>query len=143
MKVNVALILEDIRMNMYSISASIERIESAIFVTRQQLNHHLDKLQDNFVAEAVKNSTKQIQSFIMALTKKQREIEEWIEDVESIKKHATDRQTFLGMTNLETKLNKTSNDLQSWIDGNHLSQTVVSFHLNTLLHNIINERTKF
>ncbi|XP_071123717.1 uncharacterized protein [Mytilus edulis] len=146
MKGNVALILEDRRMNMYSISASIERIESEIYVTRQQLNHHLDKLQDHFVAEltkAVENSTKQIQSFIMDLTKKQRDIEEWIEDVESIKKNATDMQTFLGMTNLETKLNKTSNDLQSWIDGNHLSQTVVSFHLDTLLHDIINERTKF
>ncbi|XP_071123522.1 uncharacterized protein [Mytilus edulis] len=146
MKGNVALILEDRRMNMYSISASIERIEFEISVTRQQLNHHLDKLQDHLVAEltkAVENSTKHIQNFIMALIKKQRDIEEWIEDVESIKKHATDKQTFLGMTNLETKLNKTSNDLQSWIDGNHLSQTVVSFHLNTLLHNIINERTKF
>ncbi|XP_052067491.1 uncharacterized protein LOC127706828 [Mytilus californianus] len=146
MKGNVALILEDRRMNMYSISASIERIESEISVTRQQINHHLDKLQDHFIAElakAVENSTKEIQSFIMALTKNQRDIEEWIQDVESIKKHATDMQTFLGITNLETKLNKTSNDLQSWIDGNHLSQTVVSYHLNTLLHNIINERTKF
>ncbi|CAC5388346.1 unnamed protein product [Mytilus coruscus] len=146
MKENVALILEDRQKNICSISASKKKIESEISVTRQQINHHLDKLQDHFIAEltkTVENSIKQIQSIIMALTKIQKNIDEWIEEVESIKKHATDMQTFLGMTQLETKLNKTSNDLQSWIDGNNLSQTVVSYHLNTLLHNIINGKTKF
>lgn len=63
--------------------------------------------------------------------------------METIKEHATEMQTFLGMKQLEIKLNKTESDLQSWIKNNSLADTLVSYQLHTSLGNISTETTTF
>lgn len=129
MKGNITLILEDRQKNLSSLSDTKKKIESEILAIRQQINHHLDKIQDQFIVEltsAVENSTQQIQSFLASLQENQREIDECIEDIVTIKKHATDLQTFLGIKGLENKLNETENTLLSWSNGELLAQTVVS-----------------
>ncbi|XP_071123530.1 uncharacterized protein [Mytilus edulis] len=146
MKENLRLILEDRQNNVSSLSDSKQKLESEISAIRGQINQHLDKIQDHFIVElnkAVENSTQQIQSFIASLKKTLREIDECIEDVETIKKHATDMQTFLGIKLLETKLNKTENDMQCWTEGSSLGPTVVSYKMNSLLQNISNKITMF
>ncbi|XP_052067496.1 uncharacterized protein LOC127706831 [Mytilus californianus] len=146
LKENLSRILADRQKNVSSLSASKKKFESEISAIRQTINYNLDKMQDNFVAElnkSVENSTKQIQSFIASLKKTQSLVEEWIENVESIKEHATDMQTFLGITQLETKLNKTENDIQSWIEDQQLAHVEVICQFNDLLQNISKETPTF
>ncbi|VDI52093.1 Hypothetical predicted protein [Mytilus galloprovincialis] len=146
MKKNITLILEDRHKNLSSLSAAKRKIESEILAIRQQINNHLDKIQDLFMVEvnsAVENSTQKIQNFLASLKKDQREIDEYIEDVENIKKHATDLQTFLGITVLENKLNETENTFISWSKGDSLAQTAVSYQLNNVLQNINDEINTF
>ncbi|XP_071123539.1 uncharacterized protein [Mytilus edulis] len=146
MKGNITLILEDRQKNLSSLSDTKKKIESEILAIRQQINHHLDKIQDQFITEltsAVENSTQQIQSFLASVQENQREIDECIEDIVTIKKHATDLQTFLGIKVLENKLNETENTLSSWSNGELLAQTVVSYQLNNVLQNIYDEINTF
>ncbi|XP_063398526.1 uncharacterized protein LOC134683267 [Mytilus trossulus] len=146
MKKKISLILEDRQNNLSSLSAAKRKIESEILAIRQQINNHLDKIQGLFMVEvnsAVENSTQKIQSFLASLKKDQREIDEYIEDVENIKKHATDLQTFLGITVLKNKLNETENTFISWSKGNSLAHTAVSYQLNNVLQNINDEINAF
>ncbi|VDI51951.1 Hypothetical predicted protein [Mytilus galloprovincialis] len=146
MKEILKLILEDKQKNVSSLSDSKKKLESEISAIRRQINQHLDQIQDLFIAEfnrTVENATQQIQSFIASLKNNQREIDECIEDVENIKKYATDMQTFLGIDQLENKLNKSENDIQSWTDGKRLCSTVVSYNINSFLQNICNDITTF
>ncbi|CAG2252914.1 unnamed protein product [Mytilus edulis] len=146
MKENLKLILEDRQKNISSLFGSKQKIESEISAIRRQINQHLDEIQHHFIVElnkAVENSTHQIQAFIASLKNKQRETDECIEDVESIKDHATDMQTYIGTRLLENKLNQIENDMQSWINGGSLAHTVVSYEIDTVLNNIKNEITKF
>ncbi|CAG2252916.1 unnamed protein product [Mytilus edulis] len=141
MKENLKLILDDRQKNVSSLSDSKQKLESEISAIRCQINQHLDKIQDHLIAElnkAVENSTNQIQSFIASLRNNQREIDECIEDIEVIKKYATDLQSFLGIKQLENKLNETENKILLWTDSNNLGLTVVSYQSNTLLQNISN-----
>ncbi|XP_071121938.1 E3 ubiquitin-protein ligase TRIM71-like [Mytilus edulis] len=146
MKGNITLILEDRQKNLSSLSDTKKKIESEILAVRQQINHHLDKIQDQFINEltsAVENSTQEIQSFLASVQEIQREIDECIEDIVTIKKHATDLQTFLGIKELENKLNATENTLLSWSNCKRLAHTVVSYQLNTVLQNINDEINTF
>ncbi|XP_052067490.1 uncharacterized protein LOC127706827 [Mytilus californianus] len=146
MKENITLILGDRQKNISSLSAAKNKIESEILAIRQQINHHLDKIQDHFIVElnsAVENSTQQIQNVLACLQENQREIEECIEDMIIIKKHATDLQTFLGIKELENKLNDTEIKLLSGRNGERLAQTVVSYQLNSVLQNINDEINTF
>ncbi|XP_052067493.1 tripartite motif-containing protein 5-like isoform X2 [Mytilus californianus] len=143
---NVGLILEDRQKNLSSISNSKEKIESEILALRKQIDYHLDKMQDHFLAElntTVENSSKQMHSFIASLNKNQIEINECTKDVENIKKHATGMQTFLGISHLERIINKTEKELQTWIKGDSFVHTVVSCQLNTSLQNISKEINTF
>ncbi|XP_071121929.1 uncharacterized protein [Mytilus edulis] len=145
-KENLKLILEDRQKNVSSLSDSKQKLQSEISAIRRQINQHLDKIQDHFIADlnkTVENSTQQIQSFIASLTNTQREIKECIEDVENIKKYATDMQTFLVIKQLENKLNETENEILLWTDSTGLGHTVVSFKINSILQNISNEITEF
>ncbi|XP_071123713.1 uncharacterized protein [Mytilus edulis] len=146
MKENLKLILEDRQTNISSLFGSKQKIESLISAIRRQINQHLDEIQDHFIVElnkAVEKSTHQIQTFIASLKNNQRETDECIEDVESIKNHATDMQTYIGTRLLENKLNQIENDMQSWINGGSLAHTVVSYEIDTVLNNIKNEITTF
>ncbi|CAG2186077.1 unnamed protein product [Mytilus edulis] len=146
LKENVSLILEDRQKNLSSISTSKEKIESEILALRKHIDSHLDKMQDHVLVElntTVENSTKQMHSFIASLNKNQNEINECINDVETIKKHATSMQTFLGISHLERIINKTENDLQTWIKGDSFVHTVVSCQLNTSLQTISKEINAF
>ncbi|VDI53259.1 Hypothetical predicted protein [Mytilus galloprovincialis] len=110
------------------------------------INHHLDEIQDHFITElntAVESSTQQINNFIAELEWKKREIDACIEDVEIIKNHATDLQSFLGTKELGNKLNEQEKDMQSWIDGGSLDDTSISYQLNTLLQNFSEETATF
>lgn len=146
MKENLIRILEDKQKNIFSISASKKIIESEISAIRKQLNHHLDEIQHHFIDElnkAVENSTKKIQSFIVSLKENQKVIDECIEDLETIKKHATDMQTFLGIEKLEAKLKKTENNFQSCVNDHNLAYIVVSYKLNNRLQDINKEINTF
>ncbi|XP_071123533.1 uncharacterized protein [Mytilus edulis] len=146
LKANFGLLLEHKQKNLLSISASKKLIESEILAIRQQITRHLDLIQDNFNAElnkAVEKSTQQIQSFIASLKNNQTEIDECIEDLESLKNYATDMQTFLGIAQLDTKLRKQEKHLQDCIDGGTLVHAVVSSQLNPLLQNIHKHITSF
>ncbi|XP_071121942.1 uncharacterized protein [Mytilus edulis] len=146
MKENLKLILEDRQKNISSLFGSKQKIESEISAIRRQINQHLDEIQHHFIVElnkAVEKSTHQIQTFIASLKNKQRETDECIEDVESIKDHATDMQTYIGTRLLENKLNQIENDMQSWINGGSLAHTVVSYKIDSELNYIKDEITKF
>ncbi|XP_076071990.1 uncharacterized protein LOC143043687 [Mytilus galloprovincialis] len=146
LKENMSLILEDRQKNLSTISVSKEKLRSQISAFRQQINHHLDEIQDHFIAalnKTVENSTQQINDFMASLEEKQREIDACIEDVEIIKNHATDLQTFLGTKELGNKLNEKEKDLQSWIDSGSLGHTSISYQLNNLLQNFSEETATF
>ncbi|XP_063399496.1 uncharacterized protein LOC134684143 [Mytilus trossulus] len=143
---NMRLILQDRQKNISALSDSKNKLKSDISAIRHKINQHLDQIQDHVIVElnkAVENSTQQIQSFIASVRKNQNEIDECIDDVETIKKYATDMQTFLGIKQLENKLNETENETLLWTRSNSLGPTVVSYQLNTLLQNISNEITTF
>ncbi|XP_071121940.1 uncharacterized protein [Mytilus edulis] len=143
---NMRLILEDRQKNISSLSDSKNKLKSEISAIRHKINHHLDQIQDHFIVElnkAVENSTQQIQSFIASLKNNKREIDASIEDVETIKNYATDMQTFLGIKQLENKLNETENKILLWTDSTRLGHTVVSFKINSVLQNISNGITEF
>ncbi|CAG2249869.1 unnamed protein product [Mytilus edulis] len=90
--------------NLKSIENKKREIEAEIKQTRIQVNHHLDKLQDDLIKELMtveQREKSKIEKLLTSLKKKEKEMTEVQENFATFKQHASELQTFLTMKNIE------------------------------------------
>ena len=84
-------------------------IEKEIKQTRLAINGYLDKLEKEFLTklqEASDSAKGQIMELVATLAEKEKEILEYQDNLQHIKSHATDLETFLGLKKIEAEITK-------------------------------------
>ena len=97
---NIKRIRENRQANADSVRKQKEGVEKDIRELRETMNNHLDKLQEKLTRELMKVEVKTnngIQELLTTLQKKEEEIYQFQDNIEHIKKHASELQAFLGL----------------------------------------------
>ncbi|XP_063400761.1 uncharacterized protein LOC134685195 [Mytilus trossulus] len=146
----VAEIIKRIRQdkngNLKTLSEKRKQIECEIQLFRVNINHHLDKLQENFITELQETEKKEetkIYKLMKALDEHERKVVNHQENIASIKQHASDLQTFLSLKQLEGDVNDNSQFIDSLTESNVLNRVEIKFNINTSLTDIANSVLEF
>ena len=86
-------------------------IEKEIKQTRLAINGYLDKLETELIAklqEACDSAKGQIMELVATLAEKEKEILKCQDNLQNMKTHATDLQTFLGLNKIEHEIRRMS-----------------------------------
>ena len=143
---NICKIRQNRETNSSSIKEQKRIIENEIQELRIKINIHLDKLHENLMielAEAVKQLTKDTHEQPVSLDEKQNELIEYQTNVVSIKKYASELQTFLALRQIEKDVETTDMCLQALVNSGSLNPTKLSFKIDTFLKNIATSIQKF
>ena len=139
-----------IRQNRETSSSSVKeqkrKIQNEIHELRKKINNHLDKLQENMMKELIeaeKQVTEETRQLLVSLDKKQKKLIEYQTNIVSIKKYASDLQTFIAVKQIETDLETHDTWLQSLINSDSLNQTKLTYKIDTGLKNITTSIQKF
>jgi hypothetical protein len=114
-------------------------IEKEIKQTRLAINDYLDKLEKELITKLQKagDSAKgQIMELVSTLAENEKEILECQDNFQNIKTHATDLQTFLGLKQLENEITKNERFVQSLIDDQKVSKTMLHCKINQTLQTL-------
>ncbi|XP_063404309.1 uncharacterized protein LOC134687783 [Mytilus trossulus] len=132
--------------NLTSLEDKKRKIETKIAQTRTNFNIHLDKLQDGLIKEltAIEEKEKRkIQTLLTFLKDKKKNINEFQENIASIKKHASELQTFLAMKHIEKDIDVEEKIIQSITKTDTTNQVNISCQINESLKQIIDSVHKF
>ncbi|CAC5394048.1 unnamed protein product [Mytilus coruscus] len=91
---------------------------------RYEINKHLDNLEKQMIKDLEEKECQckeRIEKVLSSVKKKETMINQCQANFLSIKQHASDLQTFLGMREIELKVNKTEQYLQSSLIGEKVS----------------------
>ncbi|CAC5388997.1 unnamed protein product [Mytilus coruscus] len=102
------------------------------------INDHLDKIQDEMLKElqaTEENESSKIRQLVNSLKQKKQEIEELQDNSVSIKKYASELQTFLAMKQIEEDIQKEENYIQSIVRNDIGNEIYISLSVNTFLQN--------
>jgi predicted RNase H-like nuclease (RuvC/YqgF family) len=114
-------------------------IENEIKQTRFAINGHLDKLEKELLVklqEADDSAKGQIMDLAATLAEKEKEILECQDNLQNIKSHATDLQTFLGLKQIEAEITKNEQFVQSLMDDKRLSKRMLHYKFNQTLQTL-------
>jgi hypothetical protein len=103
-------------------------IEKEIKQTRLAINGYLDKLEKELLTklqEASESAKGQIMELVATLAEKEKEILECQDNLQNIKSHATDLQTFLSLKKIEAQITKNELFVQSLIADHKVSQRML------------------
>ncbi|XP_071149178.1 E3 ubiquitin-protein ligase TRIM71-like [Mytilus edulis] len=120
---NIDRIKKDRKANLYSIQEKKERYLAEIQQRRNQINKHLDKLETEIIQDLEEKECQckeNIQKILSEVEEKKNLIIENQTNLQSIKQHASDLQTFLAMRNIEVKVLENEQYLQSLVETNKL-----------------------
>ncbi|CAG2229935.1 unnamed protein product [Mytilus edulis] len=120
---NIDRIKKDRQANLESIRKRKELHLAEIQQRRNQINKHLDKLENEIKQDLEKKEgqcKKSIQSILSSVEEKKNFITEYQTNLQSIKQHASDLQTFLVMRDIEVKVFENEQYLQSLVETNKL-----------------------
>ncbi|XP_071148734.1 uncharacterized protein [Mytilus edulis] len=142
---NIDRIKKDRKANLASIAEQKERHITEIQQIRTQINEHLDKLEKEIIQDLEKKECQcktNIQKILSSVNEKENLITEYQTNLESIKQHASDLQTFLVMRDIEMKVFDNEQYVQSLFESNQFEQVdlVCKVHpgvlsiLNSLKH---------
>ncbi|CAC5388356.1 PML [Mytilus coruscus] len=138
---NIQIIRNDRENNMKRLSKKKMQIQHDIKQTRIAINNHLDIIQDDIMkklnATEVKES-KLISKLLRLLKENESEIIEYRKNIENIKQHATDLQTFISMKELEKKVSSRDKFLQSVIDSENFKDCELSYNVNAAMQDLPN-----
>ena len=133
---NIKTIIASGQDNLDMLNETKASIEKEIKQTRLAINGYLDKLEKELLTklqEASDNSMGQILELVATLAKQEREIIECQDNLQNIKTYATDLQTFLGLRQIEADIAKDERFVQSLIDDQKLSKTMLHYKINQTL----------
>jgi ferritin len=114
-------------------------IEKEIKQTRLAINGYLDKLEKELIAklqEACDSAKGQIIELVATLAENEKEILECQDNLQNIKTHATDLQTFLGLQHIEHEIIKNERFVQSLIDHQKVAKTTLHCKINQTLQTL-------
>lgn len=114
-------------------------IRANISLVRQEINNHLDKLEDSFGNEVTKiedQSTRSIQEMLQMLDEKKSKSLKYQQQLQDLKKHASDLQTYLGLRQISSETGTLESSLQSIIENGSLHKVSFTCSINESLNNI-------
>ena len=143
-------IISKIRQNREANSSSVKEqkriIENDIHELRTKINNHLDNLQEDLMkqlTEAEKQATDETHELLVSLDEKQKELIEYQKNAVSIKKYASDLQTFLALKQIEKEVETQDTCLQSLVNSDSLNQAKISYKIDSGLKTITTNIQKF
>ncbi|XP_063435956.1 protein wech-like [Mytilus trossulus] len=137
---NAEEIIDDRKQNLTSIQNQHHKFQSEITQMRDQINKHLDFLEKQSTEELLatkKDVSSRIETVITNITQNYKHVSKLKNEMCSIRKYASNLQTFLGAKVLEVEIQKKEEYLQSLsIDGS-LEQVVINLEVDDELSNIL------
>ena len=133
---NIKAIITSGQDNLDMLNETKAGIEKQIKQTRLAINGYLDKLEKELITklqEAGDSAKVQIMELVATLAEKEKEILECQDNLQNIKSHATDLQTFLGLKQNEPEIAKNKRLVKSLIDDKRLSKRMLHCKINQKL----------
>ncbi|XP_076088225.1 uncharacterized protein LOC143058638 [Mytilus galloprovincialis] len=130
---NIDRIEKDRKANLVSIEERKQGHLTEIKQIRNQINKHLDKLEKDIIQDIEKKESRckeNIQKILSEVEEKKNLIIENQTNLQSIKQHASDLQTFLVMRNIEVKVFENEQYLQSLVETNKLGPVDLTCNVN-------------
>jgi hypothetical protein len=130
---NIKIIIASGQDNLDMLNETKAGIEKEIKQTRLAINGHLDKLEKELLTkleEASDSAKFKIRKSEATLAKNKKKFLECQDNLQNIKTHATDLQTFVGLKQVEAEIAKNEGIVQSLIDD----QTVSNRMLHCKIH---------
>jgi len=121
-------------------------VENEIRELKTKINNHLDKLQEDLMKEltqAEKHITEETRDLMVSLDEKQKELSEHQTNIVNIKKYASDLQAYIAVKQIEKAVETHDTCLQSIVNSDSLSQTKLSYKIDTGLKTITSSIQKF
>jgi len=121
-------------------------IENEIQELRRKFNNHLDKLQKNMLkelTEAEKQVTTETRELLVSLDEKQKELTEYHTNIVTIKRYASELQTFSAVNEIEKDVETHDKCLQSLVNSDSLNRTKLAYKLDSHLKTIAVSIEKF
>ncbi|XP_052075696.1 uncharacterized protein LOC127713102 [Mytilus californianus] len=118
--------------NMKSLKENKTKIEKEIEQTRKLINNLLDKLQESLMKElciAEEKENKKISCLVSSIQEKEREITEYKTNLDKIKQHASDLQTFLALKHIQQGVTKNENFIETLLKEDNLNHVTLSFEI--------------
>jgi chromosome segregation ATPase len=106
---NIKAIITSGQDNLDMLNETKASIEKEIKQTRLAINGYLDKLEKELITklqEAGNSAKGQVMELVATLAENEKEILECQDNLQNIKTHATDLQTFLGLKQIEHEITK-------------------------------------
>ncbi|XP_052093244.1 uncharacterized protein LOC127729462 [Mytilus californianus] len=127
---NLQQIIKDRQENIKSLIENRAKIEKEVQQTRNLINNHLDKLQENLIKELYaaeeKESTK-IKNILSSIQEKERTISGSQTTLDRIKQHASDLQTFLALKHIQRDVTNNEQFLESLIKEEKMNHVSISW----------------
>jgi hypothetical protein len=133
---NIKTIIASGQDNLDMLNETKAGIEKEIKQTRLAINDYLDNLEKELLTklqEAGDSAKVQIMELVATLAEKEKEILECQDNLQNIKSHATDLQTFLGLKQNEPEIAKNKRLVKSLIDDKRLSKRMLHCKINQKL----------
>ncbi|CAC5408751.1 unnamed protein product [Mytilus coruscus] len=132
MEAEVKKNIEDFGEQKGSILANISRV-------RQEIKNHLDKLEESFRNEVTKiedQSTRCMKDTLQMLDEKKSKGLKYQQQLQDMKKHASDLQTYLGLRQISFEIAKLESSFQSVIENGSLDKVSLTCSINESLNHI-------
>ena len=136
---NIKTIIASGQDNLDMLNKTKAGIEKEINQIRLAINGYLDKLEKELLTklqEASDSVKGQIMELVATLAENEKEILECQDNLQNIKTHATDLQTFLGLKQIEHEITKNERFVQSLIDNQKMSKTTLHCKINQTLQTL-------
>jgi hypothetical protein len=136
---NIKTIIESGQDNLDMLNETKAGIEKEINQIRLAINGYLDKLEKELLTklqEASDSAKGQIMELVATLAENEKEILECQDNLQNIKTHATDLQTFLGLKQIEHEITKNERFVQSLTDNQKVSKTTLHCKINQTLQTL-------
>ena len=136
---NIKTIIESGQDNLDMLNETKAGIEKEINQIRLAINGYLDKLEKELLTklqEASDSAKGQIMELVATLAENEKEILECQDNLQNIKTHATELQTFLGLKQIEHEITKNERFVQSLIDNQKVSKTTLHCKINQTLQTL-------
>ncbi|CAC5413294.1 unnamed protein product [Mytilus coruscus] len=143
---NIKIIKTNREDNLTSLKKQKKEIEEEIKQTRTKINHRLDGIQDDLMKELKAVEQKEnikIQKLLTALKIKEKESTELKENIDNIKQHASELQTFLAIKHFDKDISGNEKFVQSIIKSDATNQTNISCKFTKALAEITASIDKF
>jgi DNA-binding beta-propeller fold protein YncE len=136
---NIHKIRQNRENNSVTVTEQKRIIEQEIRELREEINNHLDKLQEdllNELTEDVNIVTRQTSELMVSLDEKQKELSEYKTNMVNIKQYASDLQTFLALKQIGSDVEGQDTYLHALVNSDSLKQTKISCNIDTSLKNL-------